>query len=303
MSKFTLRQLEYFRAVAMHGSISGAAEAERVSRSSVSAALDDLENALGSALCVRTKAQGIELTAHGREVLRRADAILAEAEDLQQLGSGAELTGAITLGCFPSLTPTLIPALWQEFTATHPGVKLDVIAADRSELVEMLGRGEADLIVAYNLHEFEGLQTAPIYDTRMHAILAPDHPLASGGTVQAAELAAEPLLLMDVQPAADDVLGYFSSLGLAPRIALRSPQFEFIRSLVARGVGYSLFIQRPRTATSYEGLPVKAVRLVPEAPLKRACLAWSALRRPSRRAQAFVELAVRRAAQLAPDPL
>ena len=300
MPKFTLRQLEYFRAVALHGSISAAAEAERVSRSSVSAALDDLESALGSPLCIRTKAQGIELTANGRVILRSAEAILDGVEEMQQLGTGSELSGTLTIGCFPSLAPTMIPLLWQEFARDHPLVKLDVVTAGRSELVQKLDRGEVDLVLAYNLHEFDGLAVAAIYDTCMHAILAPDHPLAAGQSVHAADLAAAPLLLMDVPPSAEDVMGYFTALGLTPRIGLRSPQFEFIRSLVARGLGYSLFIQRPRTLTSYEGLPVAALPVVPAPPLERAGIAWSERRRLPRRSQAFIELVKTHAGELAP---
>ncbi|MCC9173453.1 LysR substrate-binding domain-containing protein [Arthrobacter sp. zg-Y179] len=137
----------------------------------------------------------------------------------------------------------------------------------------------------------------------MHAILAPEHPLASQPSVSAADLAAEPLLLMDVPPSADDILGYFSSPGLSPRIGLRSQQFEFIRSLVARGAGYSLLIQRPRTSTSYEGLPVVALRVVPAPPLERAEIAWSSRRRLSRRSRAFIDLVRSRAADLAPQPV
>ncbi|MCQ1985661.1 MULTISPECIES: LysR substrate-binding domain-containing protein [unclassified Arthrobacter] len=303
MPKFTLRQLEYFRAVALNGSISAAAEAERVSRSSVAAALDDLESALGSALCIRTKAQGIDLTANGRIILASVETILDDVAELQQLGSGTELSGTLTIGCFPSLAPTMIPLLWQDFARDHPKVKLDVVTGSRSELVEKLARGEVDLVLAYNLHEFDSVESAALYDTCMHAILAPEHPLASQPSVSAADLAEEPLLLMDVPPSADDILGYFSSLGLSPRIGLRSQQFEFIRSLVARGAGYSLFIQRPRTSTSYEGLPVVALRVVPAPPLERAGIGWSSRRRLSRRSRAFIDLVRARAADLAPEPV
>lgn len=180
---------------------------------------------------------------------------------------------------------------------------LHVITTGRAELVTKLERGEVDLAFAYNLHDYESLGTASLYDTYMHAIMHPDHALAAATTVRADNLASEPLLLMDLSPSTDDILGYFASLSLTPHIALRSPQFEFIRSLVARGAGYSLFIQRPRMATSYEGLPIKTLRVVPEPPVVRANVAWAVSRRLPRRAEAFVELALRRAAQLAPEPV
>lgn len=300
MHKFTLRQLEYFRAVALHGSISAAAEIELVSRSSISAALDDLERAMGSTLAIRTKAQGVVLTANGHDVLRRVQAILRETSELAQLGNETELQGTLTIGCFPSLAPTVIPRLWQEFAQLHPNVTLDVVTAGRSELVRLTEQGMIDLAIAYNLHTFDQLETAALYDTVMHAILAAGHPLAAEGMVRAEDLAGEPLLLMDLSPSSEDILGYFSALGLTPKIGLRTSQFEFIRSLVARSIGYSMFIQRPKADTSYEGLPIQAVRILPEPPLERACIGWLSGQRPTRRAAAFVDLAVSRAEELKP---
>lgn len=303
MHKFTLRQLEYFRAVALHGSISAAAEIEMVSRSSISAALDDLERALGSTLCIRTKAQGVELTANGRDVLRRVQDILRGAGELAQLGDEAELQGTLAVGCFPSLAPTIIPRLWKDFAQLYPKVKLEVVTEGRAELVRLLEQGMIDVAIAYNLQTFDQLQTATLYDTVMHALFATGHPLTATGVVRAEDLAKEPLLLMDVSPSADDILGYFSGLGLTPRVGLRTSQFEFIRSLVARDIGYSMFIQRPRMDVSYEGLPIQTVRVQPEPPLERACIGWLVGQRPTRRATAFVDLAVSRAAELMPGEL
>lgn len=304
MTKFTLRQLEYFTAVARHGSISRAAAAEHVSRSAISVALDELEKALGSTLCVRTKTHGIQLTQNGEEVLKSAQSILGEVGDLQQFGGQKELQGTLTVGCFPSLAPTLIPLLWVEYGRLFPKVSLQVVTGSRTELVAMLEKGAVDLIIAYDLHVFSGVATASVYETNMHAILAPGHPLAGANDfVSAAELASEPLLLMDISPSVEDVLGYFSRLGIVPRVELRSAHFELIRSLVARGVGYSLFLQRPGTTSSYEGLPVRPMRIEPCPPSVEATIGWVHGNRLPRRAAAFVDLLLEHADSLAPDPL
>ena len=61
MIDFTVRQLEYFRTVALQGSVSAAAK-EQVSRSALAAAISDLERALGRRLFTRQKAKGMALT-------------------------------------------------------------------------------------------------------------------------------------------------------------------------------------------------------------------------------------------------
>ena len=48
-----------------------------------------------------------------------------------------------------------------------------------------------------------------------------------------------------VRALAKHPLGLFRAEGIEPHIAERTSSFEFLRSLVARGFGYSLLIQRP----------------------------------------------------------
>ena len=63
-----------------------------------------------------------------------------------------------------------------------------------------------------------------------------------------------------------------------------------VRSLVARGVGYSLLIQRPALDASYEGRELKMHRIsdtgIPPLPVVLARPAGS---QPTRRAAAFAE--------------
>lgn len=300
LGDFTLRQLRYFCAIARAGSISAAAESSNASRSALASALDELEKSLGTVLCVRTKATGVTLTAQGRDVLARAQDVLDASERLEALRSQGEPCGALAVGCFPSLAPTVVPRLWQEALARHPGMSVTVVTDGRPGLLERLVRGEVELIITYDLHRFPELTVLPLYDAELHAIVAAGGELASHERVAAEMLAETPLFVMDVAPGAEETLDWFAVQGVTPRIALRTPHFELIRSLVARGLGHSLFLQRPRIPVSYEGLPIAAVPLDPAAPVHRAELAWLSSRRLSPRALAMVEVATAIRADLAP---
>jgi DNA-binding transcriptional LysR family regulator len=74
LSDYTLRQLEYFVAVAVAeaGSVTRAAASVHLSQSAMSAALADLENALSVQLLVRHHARGISLTRRARSCWSRA---------------------------------------------------------------------------------------------------------------------------------------------------------------------------------------------------------------------------------------
>jgi len=296
----TLRQLAYFRAAARAGSISGAAESEHVSRSSIAAAIDDLERVLGLPLCVRTKATGLELTPAGEDVLARASDILTRAAELERLGKGAGPSGTVTVGCFPSLAPTVMATAWAAMARRHPDVALHVVSAGRDEIVDMILNGQVDCGLAYNLQTYPGLAATTIYDTEMHVILSADHPLAAQRIVEAEDLVDQPLILMDVSPSVEDTMAYFDAHGMTPRILTRTSNFEFIRSLVARGIGYSLFIQRPRNRMSYEGRPLVARSLSPRPHRESATLAWRADREPSAATLALRDVLRDAAGELAP---
>ncbi|HEY2314430.1 MAG TPA: LysR family transcriptional regulator, partial [Streptosporangiaceae bacterium] len=83
MLVYTLRQLEYFVAVAETGSVSRAAARVHLSQSAMSTAIADLERLLSVQLVMRHHAKGITLTAAGSELLHEARRLLSQSEDLQ----------------------------------------------------------------------------------------------------------------------------------------------------------------------------------------------------------------------------
>lgn len=289
MSKFTLRQLEYFRAVAMNGSISAAARQERVSRSALASGLDELERGLNCDLFLRHKAHGMVLTPAGEHILVLARDLLEEARQLQATAHGGELGGVLSIGCFASLGPTLLPRLFEHFRAHHPHVALRTYTEPVDRLLSLLRSGEIELVVSYELTLEPGLQTEALYSARIHALLPPGHTLAAGPSVRASDLADEPLIQLDVPPSPAITRRYFDALGLQPRVVHRFSNFEVIRSLVARGVGYSIAIQRPAVDKTYEGLEVVPLPLDPPPPDEHVYCGWLAEQRLSAAARAGLD--------------
>jgi DNA-binding transcriptional LysR family regulator len=309
MPNYTLQQLRYFCAVAKARSISAAAKSELVSRSTVSSALDELERSLQVRLFSRQKAHGAALTDAGQRVLERALALLDLADDLGATASGSTLGGALSVGCYPSLAPRVLPVLLDRFTSEYPEVDLLVHSASEKELVRAVGSGEFDLIVAYDLDRHRSLRTAVLYNTTLHVILPAEHPLATGPTVQATDLADMPLILADLDMGSTmaqtglNALTYLAGAGIEPRVFQRTDNFELIRSLVARGLGYSLVAQRPESRLSYEGKALATLPIEPHPPTYRATIGWASGRSPSRLARTFVEAALKHAEEMQPGKL
>ena len=99
----TLRQLQYLKLLAEHGSFSRAAEAAHVSQPALSAGVQELERILGAPVVERARGNVI-MTAVGAEAVRRAEDVLARTEDLVEAArnAGKPLSGRFRLGVIPT---------------------------------------------------------------------------------------------------------------------------------------------------------------------------------------------------------
>jgi DNA-binding transcriptional LysR family regulator len=104
-------------------------------------------------LCVRRKAHGITLTPTGTSVLRRARALLRQAADLEAEARDDtdELSGALPVGCYLTIAPTVLPRVLRGFGEVHPRVTIDFREGTQDALQQQLLDGELDLAVLYEL--------------------------------------------------------------------------------------------------------------------------------------------------------
>src|SRR5574340_94306 len=258
MSAVTLRQLQFFLAVAASGSVSAAARRCHVSPGGISLAVTQLEATLGVPLTVRRKSKGAVLTPTGRWVAERARALLAGAEELE---SGArrlqeELFGPLRIGCFTTLSPALMPPIIEHFAKNHPAVDIDIVEESSVQLSRMLHAGEIDACLAYALHLGGDIDRHLIAPVRLQVLLAPSHPLAERDEISLIDLADEPAVLLALQPAQDLVETILRGAGFEPTIKWRSKNAETVRSLVGRGLAYSIMMTRPPDDRTYEGRPL-----------------------------------------------
>ncbi|MFI1705011.1 LysR family transcriptional regulator [Streptomyces griseoruber] len=290
---FSLRQLEYFVAVASTGSISAAAVQCHASQAGISTAITDLERRLGVQLLVRRRAKGVFLTEAGTRVLDHAHAMLARADDLAASARAEKgrLAGRLTIGCYATLSPFLIPPLVDGFTRGHPDVDLQFMDGSQDEIRQSLLEGACDLGLLYETGAEAGLTCSTVRVCRPYVILSADHPLAALESVRLADLADEPLILYASPPAPGNAERWLHSAGVKPDIRYLTSSIEAVRSLVARGLGYSMLLQRWPSDTSFEGLPLAAVPISDPLDEPRVVIAHASNVIPTRRASVFAQYA------------
>lgn len=288
--RFSLKQLEHLVAVADAGSLTGAAAACGSSQAGVSLSVSDLERRLGVQLLMRQRAKGATLTAAGVRVVADARRLLEAAEGLQASASAIDhdLSGTLSIGCYTSLAPSFIPPVLDEFCGRHPTLDVRVLEGTADDLIAALRDGRCEIALLYAEDNDRALAMRPVRTSRPYLILAADHPLASQEAIALADVADEPLIMFDV-PSARNAVRMLEAAGLTARIRHMSSNIEVVRGLVARGVGYSIMVQRWPADVSFEGRPIASRRIADPTPERKVVVAWPEGTRLTRRAQTLID--------------
>lgn len=255
----TVRQAEYFVAAASAGTMTAAAEQLRVSQAAVSFAVGQLEQRLGVRLFQRRRGRPLQLTADGRRAISHAEDLLRAAQNLQEVADDqAEPRGTISVGWYAAVSPVLLPSVLDVLLGRHPG--LDLVTSEElgDGLWEGLDAGTLDLVLAYELMVPERFTCETICEFVPHVLLPAGHHLVRQERVALRDLANEPAVVFDVPRSHQHLSELLGDVGVVPRIARTSKNLETVRSLVARGVGYTVAITPLVGGTSSEGLPIES---------------------------------------------
>ncbi|MCI1778425.1 MAG: LysR family transcriptional regulator [Bacteroidales bacterium] len=179
-----LRQLKYFVQVAEDLNFTEASKKLFITQSTISQQIRQLEDELNISLFDRS-AKKISLTEAGNEFLPHAIRVLRDADygkqrllDLQNIRTG-ELTVGVNYSFSNLLTDTVI-----EFLNRYPGIKLNILYKTVGELLEMIKKKEADIVLSYKPLEAEkNIESRTLFSTPLSVIARKDHPLASSGSV------------------------------------------------------------------------------------------------------------------------
>lgn len=187
----TFEQLRIFVAVAERGHLTEAARAIGLTPSAVSAAIRALEGSYGVRLFNRV-GRRIEISATGRAFLGEARAILdrARAAELRLSELGALARGTLAIWSSQTVMDTWLPARLMRFRAMYPGIELVVTPANTHAVAEAVLDGRAEIGFVEGAVGHEGLRARAVARDAMVVVATPDHPLADGRPVSAAEAVA-----------------------------------------------------------------------------------------------------------------
>ena len=195
LNDFSLKQLQYFAAVAEYGSFRQAAFRLEITQPTLSNQIATMERKLKIQLFERTR-KGTNTTPPGRELLLSARRVLEEAQGFTTqaaLLSGGGI-GTYRLGVTPTLGPYLLPHILNPIHNKHTDLKLYVRENPPGELETGLINGQHDLILTTLPIMSSELTVAPLFREPLKLALARDHRLADRPIIKREDLLGEPVL-------------------------------------------------------------------------------------------------------------
>lgn len=193
----TLKQLQYFAALADTGHYRKAAERVGISQPSLSLQISNLEETLKLSLVERGRA-GAVLTPEGREVLARARRIIDDVRALVDTAGPMKtgLAGTIRLGSSPTLGPYLLPNVVRRLHEQYPALRLFIRDGSPRDLLDDLLVGKHDLILTQLPVQSTDVVVIRLFREPLRLAVARDHPLAGIPSASSVDLADENLLAL-----------------------------------------------------------------------------------------------------------
>ncbi|MCA1398674.1 LysR family transcriptional regulator [Bradyrhizobium sp. BRP56] len=196
-----LQQALTFLTVAELGTVSKAALRLRVAQPALSRQIIGLERELGLQLFDRVgrrlllTGEGEQLIAGCRLLLNSVNSLKEQAQLLRQ-GD----TGVLRIAGSPQHIESVLSKFLHRYAERYPGVEIRIREGTGSEILAMLERGEVhlgqNLLHAVRLNE-QHFGSLPLGSVQLLAACHPSMPLGPRRTIEIADLAELPLLLLD----------------------------------------------------------------------------------------------------------
>jgi len=186
----TIKQLEYFVAVARASNFRKAAQKLGVTQPTLTLQIAELEDMLGIQLFDRSRA-GTLLTPTGRNMLPLAREIIEQYEqlvDFPDVDKEPDLAGSFRLGVTPTVSPTLLPRVFPVLHQRYPQLKLHVRQYSPAELERGLDAGDFDLILTVLPVQAGGHRIRPLFQEPVVVVMHASHPLARKQSLKGRDL-------------------------------------------------------------------------------------------------------------------
>ncbi len=291
-----LQQLHYFCTIVQRRSYTRAAEQLRVTQSTLSHSINELERELDAPLFNRS-GRTITLTPFGEILLQYVEpalALLGEAQTKLKDMTDPE-SGMISLSYFSSLNDLVTYAIscyYADSGRIQPHFRF--FPSSTTEIEEAIANGASDLAFTTEIAN-PNFEYHPIGHHETVIIVADQHPLAKYNAIHLSQLRNEKIITYE---SSCQIRGYIDRIlrnaGFAPRVIFETTNDNIIVSSVSANFGIAL-IPKP---LGKQASSVKMLRILDDIPRRSIALAWRKSRYLSRAAESFATYVIKNSARL-----
>ncbi len=241
-----LQQLRYLVEVYKQGlNVTEAAEKLHTSQPGISKQIRMLEDELGVQIFIRNGKRVVDVTGPGKEVLRIAERMLLQAQNMKRIGEEfvKVQNGSLTIATTHTQARYALPRAVKAFLARYPQVRLSLKQGSPTQISEMVVNGEADLAIATEgISLYPELAMLPCFEWNRSVVVPNGHPLTHlTHPVTLEDIAAWPIVTYDFAFAGRSQINQaFAARNLDPMVALSAIDTDVIKAYVALGLGVGL---------------------------------------------------------------
>lgn len=193
---YTLRQLEVFLAAAHTENITRAAEQLSMSQSAASSALKDLEQQFSIQLFDRV-GKRLQINELGRALRPQAEALLDQAQALEQALRQHDRIGEIKVGATMTIGNYLAVDIMANFIQRHPSASVKLHVANTEAISQQVLNFNLDMGLIEGEFTHPDLEVTPWREDELQVFCSPNHPLASKTELEDHELLAATWILRE----------------------------------------------------------------------------------------------------------
>lgn len=237
-----LRQIEIFKALIEHGTVSRAAEVQHISQPAASKLLMNLEVDSGLKLFDRFKGR-LTPTAHGLRLYEEVERIFA---GVRQVESAIDLIrredqGRLVVGVIPAFASTFIQRSTMSFLKRNPNVYCLFETIGSQWIAEHVIGRKLDVGLVSSRMESPYVVTEPLLEHPLVCIMPVGHPLAKRKTVRPQDLNGVPFVSFStVSYTGQKIAKLFESHNVNANVVLTADGSPTVCQFVAAGLGVSL---------------------------------------------------------------
>lgn len=236
-----IRQLECFRTLMIHGTMTRAAELLGISQPAISSTIANLEHETGLKLFVR-KGGRLQPTPEARLFFVEAERALEAVEKTHRIAKEIRTgkRGHLAIAAYASISINLLPRLMAEFAKERPGLQLKIITRNSQSVRELMSTQQFDLAIAELPLDYP-TSNMEVISYECQCMVPVGHPLAALDVITPADLDGVPFVsLFKGDPIYQQLAMAFSAYGASWNVVAETEFFSTACELVCAGMGVGI---------------------------------------------------------------